>query len=109
RRAKGDRGAVLGLFTGAQGPPCVAADFAFDGLEKTYKPADVVLIQYHVHIPGPDPMTNPSTEARWKYYLEKLPDDVGGVPTALFNGQPLPEKQRGGGPVAFAEMKYKEF
>ena len=51
------------LFTGAQCPPCVAADVAFDVLEKTYKPADLVLIQYHLHIPGPDPLTNAASEA----------------------------------------------
>ena len=52
------------LFTGAQCPPCVAADVAFDVLGKTYKPSELVLIQYHLHIPGPDPMTNAATEAR---------------------------------------------
>jgi hypothetical protein len=106
RKEKGDRVVVMELFTGAQCPPCVAADLAFDGLEKTYKPTDVVFLQYHVHIPGPDPMTNPGTEGRWKYYAEMNPRKVGGVPTTLFNGQP---EAGGGGPVAMAEMKYKEY
>jgi hypothetical protein len=106
RKEKGDRVVVMELFTGAQCPPCVAADLAFDGLEKTYKPTDVVLLQYHVHIPGPDPMTNPGTEARWKYYTEMHPDKVGGVPTSLFNGRP---EARGGGPVLMAESTYKVY
>ena len=53
--------AVLELFTGAQCPPCVAADVAFDALEKSYKHTDLILLQYHMHIPGPDPLTNPDT------------------------------------------------
>ena len=64
---------MMELFTGAQCPPCVAADVAFDALVKAYKPTDLVLIQYHMHIPGPDPMTNPDTIARWDYYREKFP------------------------------------
>src|SRR5262249_34858033 len=58
RKGKSDRAVVMELFTGAQCPPCVAADLAFDGLEKTYKPSELILIQYHMHIPGPDPLTN---------------------------------------------------
>jgi hypothetical protein len=36
-------------------------------LEK-YRRDDYVLISYHVHIPLPDPMTNPATLARQKFY-----------------------------------------
>ena len=88
-----NRVAVMELFTGAQCPPCVAADVAFDALMKSYAPTDVVLLQYHMHIPGPDPMTNPDTIARWDYYREKFPDDMRGVPSTVFNGKP----QAGGG------------
>ena len=69
RKAPSDRAVVLELFTGTQCPPCVAAEAAFDALHKTYQPADLVLIQYHVHIPGPDPLANPDSQAlRWEYY-----------------------------------------
>jgi len=71
-------------------------------LQKTYKPSELVLIQYHMHIPGPDPLTNPDTQARWAYYGKK----VGGVPASLFNGQP---KASGGGGVANAEKKYEAY
>jgi hypothetical protein len=50
-----NRVVVMELFTGAQCPPCVAADLGFDGLNKSYQPTDLVLLQYHQHIPGPDP------------------------------------------------------
>jgi hypothetical protein len=104
RKGKSDKAVFMELFTGATCPPCVAADVAFDVLQKTYKPADLVLIQYHLHIPGPDPLTNPDTAARWTYYADAFPSDVRGVPSAIFNGKP----QRGlGGPLEFAEKSYE--
>lgn len=92
--------AVFELFTGAQCPPCVAADVAFDALLKSYKPTELVLIQYHVHIPGPDPLTNADTVARGKYY------GITSAPTSLFNGT------RGGGTggvMAASENKFNQY
>ena len=66
----------------------MAADVAFDALLKTYKPTDLVLVQYHMHIPGSDPMTNPDTIARWDYYRKHFPENIRGVPSSLFNGKP---------------------
>jgi hypothetical protein len=83
RKEKSNRVAVVELFTGAQCPPCVSADVAFDAVLKAYKPADVALLQYHLHIPGPDPLTNAATEARAEYYSK----DVQGTPTTFVNGQ----------------------
>src|SRR5262249_8734529 len=42
RKAKTDRAAVVEVFTGAECPPCVGVDLAFDGLLKTYKPSEVI-------------------------------------------------------------------
>jgi len=100
------RVAVLELFTGAQCPPCVAADVAFDALEKAYSPTDLVLIQYHMHIPGPDPLTNPDSVARFGYYREKYPMDIGGTPATLFNGKP---QAGGGGGMAGAQKKFNDY
>jgi hypothetical protein len=102
RKAKSDRAVLVELFTGAQCPPCVAADMAFDGLEKTYPPKEVVLLQYHLHIPGPDPLTNPDTMARMKYYG----DQVEGTPTIFFNGK---SEAGGGGFAPHAQAKYEEY
>jgi hypothetical protein len=101
-----NRVVVMEMFTGAQCPPCVAADAAFDGLEKTYDAKDLILIQYHMHIPGPDPMTNPDTIARWDYYRAKFEEEIGGVPSTLFNGKP---QAGGGGGMPAAERKYKQY
>jgi hypothetical protein len=106
KNPEANRVAVLELFTGAQCPPCVAADIAFDALEQAYSPKDVVLVQYHMHIPGPDPMTNKDTEARWAYYTEKFPQQIGGVPSSLFNGKP---QSGGGGPREMARGKFDAY
>jgi hypothetical protein len=83
RKGKGSRVAVVELFTGAQCPPCVSADIAFDAAVKMYKPADVVFLEYHLHIPGPDPLTNADTEGRQKYYGNA----IRGTPTCFVNGK----------------------
>jgi hypothetical protein len=95
-----NRIAVVELFTGAECKPCIAADVAFDAMAKAYKPTDVVLLQYHLHIPGPDPLTNPATEARAAYYK------VQGTPTCFFNGK---RQATGGGSMDAAESRYGRF
>ena len=101
-----NRVAVMELFTGATCPPCVAADAAFDALMMAYKPKDLVLIQYHMHIPGPDTLTNPDTIARWDYYRDKFGMEIRGVPSSLFNGKPV---HGGGGGMANSEMKFNQY
>jgi hypothetical protein len=98
-----DRVVLMELFTGAQCPPCVAADVAFDALFSSYKPTELIGLQYHLHIPGPDPLTNPDTLARAGYYT------ANSTPTVLLDGEPLPQANRGGGPMAAAEMKYGQY
>jgi len=77
------------LFTGSGCGPCVAADLGFDGLLERYKRQDVVVLVYHLHVPLPDPMTNPATVDRGKYY------GVPGTPTPVVDGFKLPSS---GGP-----------
>lgn len=97
-RPAGSRAIVLELFTGTQCPPCVAADVAFDALAHSYPESDVILLQYHLHIPGPDPLTNPETERRSEFYK------VRGTPTAFLNGKPTPPL---GGALTHAEGRYQ--
>lgn len=99
-----NRVAVLELFTGAQCPPCVAADVAFDAIEKAYSNKDVVLLQYHMHIPGPDPLTNLDTIARWDFYAKQYPNFVTGTPSMLLNGGTGP-RVGGGMPNAKAAFE----
>ncbi len=105
RKNSSDRAVVMELFTGAECPPCVAADVAFDALAKAYKPSELILLQHHLHIPGSDPLTNPDTVARMSYYQKKFPE-VRGTPSTLFNGKP---GAGGGGPLTNAGNKLKEY
>jgi tetratricopeptide (TPR) repeat protein len=76
----GGRVVLAELFTGAECPPCVAADLAFDGILDRYNRATVAVLEYHLNIPGPDPMTNPDSELRAYYY------NVAGTPGAVIDG-----------------------
>jgi tetratricopeptide (TPR) repeat protein len=76
------------LFTGSECRPCIAADLAFDGLIERYGRKDVAILEYHLHIPGPDPMTQSDSLERAKYY------GVGGTPTVIVDGS---DKHMGGG------------
>ncbi|MBX3437374.1 MAG: hypothetical protein KF861_07795 [Planctomycetaceae bacterium] len=72
---------VLGeLFTGASCPPCVAGDIATSALQTIYPQSRFVMLRYHQHIPGPDPMTVPDGEQRRDYYA------IQGTPMIYLNG-----------------------
>ena len=88
------------LFTGSECPPCVASDIAFDGLIAYYPHSANIVLVYHEHIPGPDPMTNPDSEARMAFYTR---DVVGGTPTAIVNGT---ESSVGGGGATAAKGRF---
>jgi hypothetical protein len=103
RKGKSDRGVLVEVFTGAECPPCAATDIAFDGLMRTYKPTDVVLLQYHIHVPGPDPLTNAETMKRAEDFYG---DQIRGTPTIFIAGKPGPS---GAGPASAAEKKYNAF
>jgi len=100
RKAAGDRAVLVELFTGAECPPCVAADLAFDALARSYRPTEVVTLQYHLHIPAPDPMTNAMAEARQQYYK------LEGTPSVFFNGK---AEAGGGGGSSAAPKKFQEY
>ncbi|MFQ3591664.1 MAG: hypothetical protein SNJ82_00545 [Gemmataceae bacterium] len=101
RTAKSDRAVLVELFTGAQCPPCVAADLAFDALGKTYQDTEVVLLQYHVHVPGPDALACPESEGRFNFY-----EEAEGTPAIFFNGK---QAASGGGGAEEALEKYNEY
>jgi len=81
---RSNRTALAELFTGSGCGPCVAADLGFDGLLERYNRQELVVLVYHLHIPLPDPMTNPATVERGKYY------GVPGTPTPVVDGFRLP-------------------
>jgi tetratricopeptide (TPR) repeat protein len=83
-----NRTVLAELFTGAACRPCITADTAFEALLVRYNPSDVTVLIYDLHIPGPDPITNPAAIARAKFYGATT------TPTYIVNGT---DKQTGGG------------
>jgi hypothetical protein len=100
RDSKGKRVVLVELFTGAECGACVAADIAFDALSTAYSSTDLITIQYHVHIPGPDPLTGPDSVSREAYYA------VRHAPSIFFNGRPLAGS---GGSVADSRRKFNQY
>ena len=84
---RSDRLVLAEVFTGSGCPPCVGADLAFEAAMERYSRKDLAVVMYHQHVPQPDPMTNPDTQARSKYY------NVTGVPTYTVDGETV----KGGG------------
>jgi hypothetical protein len=102
RKGQSDRIALVELFTGAQCPPCVTADTAFDALAKSFKPSDVIFLEYHLHIPRPDPLANADAVARAEKYY-----NVKGTPTMFVNGKKGPSP--GGRGEDDAQEKYDDY
>jgi thiol-disulfide isomerase/thioredoxin len=77
---RSDRLVLAEVFTGAGCGPCVGADLAFEAAMERYSRKDLAVLMYHQHVPRPDPMSNPDTLARMKFYT------VLGVPTYFIDG-----------------------
>ena len=103
RKVKSERTALVELFTGAEDMPSIAAALAFDALPRAYKPAEVVRLQYHLHLPDADPLATKASEMRWTYYQGK---PTGGTPLTVISGRPDPT---GGGRPEFAAAKLKQY
>jgi len=103
RKTKSTRAVLVELFTGAQCPPCVGADLAFDAMPRAYDAKDVVLLEYHLHVPRPDALTNTDSEGRAGFYGD---EKIRGTPTVLFNGRVSPV---GGGSREDAGEVYKDY
>jgi tetratricopeptide (TPR) repeat protein len=85
------------LFTGAQCGPCISADLAFDGLIDRYDRNTLAILEYHLHVPGPDPLTNGDSERRARYY------GLAGTPGVLIDGT---HRSSGGGGRAVASRQF---
>jgi tetratricopeptide (TPR) repeat protein len=95
---RSSRAVLAEIFTGAACPPCVSADLGFEAMMERYSREELIVLMYHQHIPGPDPMTNPASQARFKYY------GGNGVPSYTIDGQGL---QSGGGSKDQAKAFYQ--
>jgi tetratricopeptide (TPR) repeat protein len=88
------------LFTGSECPPCVAADIGFEGLMEAYSEDYLVILEYHLPIPRPDPIMNAASRARAIYY------GINSIPTALIDGE---QKLSRGGYRSQAKVKFDEY
>jgi tetratricopeptide (TPR) repeat protein len=94
---KAARVVLAELFTGSECRPCIASDLAFDGLIERFDRKAVAILEYHLHVPGPDPMTQADSIERARYYR------VGGTPTVLIDGT---DSILSGGLAVDAERKF---
>lgn len=92
-----DRVVLAELFTGSECRPCLAADVAYDKLLERYNFSSLAVLEYHLHIPAPDPLTNADTEARAKFY------GVNSTPTSIIQGV---ERSSSGGPAAAVKNRF---
>ena len=92
---------LLELFTGSECGPCQASDYAFDGLLEHFPHTALAALQYHVHIPGPDPMASPESLHRARYY------GVHSTPDAYFggDGRRVGGSRRDRAPMFFRDYK----
>ncbi len=74
----------------------MGAGLAFDAAHERYTRQDFIWLNYHVHIPLPDPMVNPSTVARRTFY------GVSSSPSYFFDG----ESDGGGGSADSAKALF---
>lgn len=87
------------FFTGSECGPCQAVDLAFDGLLKHYPPDVLAVLEYHLHIPQPDPMTNTDSIARARYY------GIHSTPNAIIDGT---SRKSGGGPPEYSASVFND-
>lgn len=97
RKEKANRVCLFELFCGAQCPLSGSVSVACDRLVTMYKPTELILLQYHIHVPGSDALVCPDGLARWSYYHNAFPNATDIVPTSFFNGSP---GAKGGAPLA---------
>ncbi len=88
------------LFTGAECGPCVGADLAFDALSEYYPRTALAILEYHVHIPGPDPLTTTDSWDRYRWYAGE------GTPTVVIDGR---DAIVGGGSKATARNRFNVY
>ena len=105
RKGKSERAVLVELFTGVESGESVGVELAFDSLSRTYKPMEVVLLQYHAHIPGPNPLVSKDGSLRMDFYNKR--DDDKSAPQMFING-----KQDGSGPAPqprMAKLRYQAY
>lgn len=100
RKAKSDRVALVELFTGSEEESCFAPTSAVEGVLKSYKPSEAVVLEYHVPAGAPDPLMNKDGLNRQFLMFKQI-----AAPLVLVNGKPL---SRTGAGTGEAKERYKQ-
>jgi tetratricopeptide (TPR) repeat protein len=79
--ARSTRVALAEFITGAGCVPCIPFDYSFETALEDFTGSEFALLVYHMHAPTSDPLSNASSQARFKYY------DVHGAPTVYLDGR----------------------
>ncbi|MBM82473.1 MAG: hypothetical protein CMJ78_18060 [Planctomycetaceae bacterium] len=95
----GNRVVLAELFTGAGCPPCVAADVALGSVERELPESALVVLRYHLHTAGIDPLTNRDGEFRAYFY------QTPGTPSLFINGKDV-DTQSVAGYLPMAKNSY---
>ena len=85
------------LFTGTESRPCQAVDIAYDKLLERFDRSELVIAEYNLHGPRPDPLVNGDDLSRETFY------HVGSTPTSIIEGT---EVNPSGGPGTSAKYKF---
>lgn len=101
QKSKTGKIVLVELFTGSECGPCQAADKALDYLSEYYPRTTLVLLENHLHIPQPDPMTNPDSWERYTLYGGNF-----GTPTVVIDGT---QKIVGGGPLYLGQNRFNVY
>lgn len=75
RKAKSDRVVLVEAIVGSEFPLSAPIEQSLDALIRAYKPADVLVLNYHFHLPDPaqgDPLTVPETSERLAPLVEQI-------------------------------------
>lgn len=75
RKGKSDRVVLVEAFVGTEFPLSAPIEQALDALLRTYKSNDVLVLNYHFHLPAPtqgDPLTVPETSDRLLPLIEQV-------------------------------------
>jgi hypothetical protein len=99
RKGKGDRAVLVEVFTGTECAPCAAVDLAAQGLIRSFQPTEVIVLEYHLPVSGPDPLMSRDGLERFESY------GLRAAPSVRVNGKAGPPVP---GSAAEAEEKYKE-
>ncbi len=100
RKAKTERVALVEFFTGSEEETCFPATSAVEGVIKSYKPTEALVLEYHVPAGASDPLMNKDSLSRQFLMFNKL-----AAPLVLVNGKPL---SRTGAGTGEGKDRYKQ-